>query len=167
MGENQSNIVLIGMPGVGKSTVGVLLAKATGRGFVDTDVLIQVGQGRSLQEILDADGSEPFLRIEEDYLCCLGAIGSVIAKGGSAVYSAKAMANLQAGGVIVYLHLPLDVLARRIEDLYVRGVVMARGQTLASLYGQRRQLYEKYANMTIECEGLTQDQVVGEILKRM
>jgi shikimate kinase len=155
------------MPGVGKSTVGVLLAKATGRGFVDTDVLIQVGQGRSLQEILDADGIEAFLRIEEDYLCCLAATGSVVATGGSAVYSAKAMANLQALGVIVHLHLPLDVLARRIENLYVRGVVIARGQTLVSLYDHRRQLYEKYANLTIQCTGLTQDQVVGEILKRM
>ena len=92
--RREENIVLIGMPGVGKSTVGVLLAKATGRSFVDTDVLIQVGQERTLPEILDAEGIAAFLRIEEDYLCCLDSRASVIATGGSAVYSPKAMAAL-------------------------------------------------------------------------
>lgn len=160
------NIVLIGMPGVGKSTVGVLLAKATRRSFVDTDVFIQAGQGRTLQEIIDADGLEAFCHIEEQYIRCLEVRACVIATGGSVVYSDAAMQALRTGGLVVHLDLPLDTIIRRIENLDVRGVVMSPGQTLASLYELRQGLYRKYADLTIACQGLTQDQVVAAILEK-
>ena len=155
------------MPGVGKSTCGVLLAKATARGFIDTDVYIQVGTGRGLQEIIDADGLDAFRRIEEQYILCLGCRRSVIATGGSVVYSPAAMAELKSGGVIVHLDLPFDVLVRRINDLDVRGVVIGHGQTLQSLYDHRQPLYRKYADITIDCRGLNHDQVVAAILARL
>ena len=162
--KDQRNIVLTGMPGVGKSTVGVLLAKATSRNFIDTDVFIQVGEGFALQDIIDSQGVEAFCGIEEKYILCMDYRRSVIATGGSVVYSPPAMAHLKSSGRIVYLNLPLAQLEKRIVNLEVRGVVMGKGQTLASLYEQRRGLYEKYADVTIDCLGLTQDQVVSAIL---
>lgn len=165
--KREQNTVLIGMPGVGKSTVGVLLAKATGRDFIDTDVYIQLGQERSLQEMLDADGIASFCRIEEQYILCLEASATVIATGGSVVYSQPAMERLRAGGLIVHLDIPLEILNRRLGDLQVRGVVIGQGQTLDSLYAQRRPLYQRWAQLTIDCQNLSQDQVVAEILERM
>ena len=164
MGENQSNIVLIGMPGVGKSTVGVLLAKAAGRSFLDTDVLIQAGEDRCLQEILDTCGTEEFCRIEERYLLCLEVRRHVVATGGSAVYSPTAMESLRRGGVIVHLELPLEHLARRITNMATRGIVMAGGQSIAELYAQRQPLYRRWADLTVPCEGLTQDQAAARIV---
>ncbi len=163
----QQNIILIGMPGVGKSTCGVLLAKATGRGFIDTDVYIQVGTGRGLQEIIDAEGLDAFRRIEEQYILCLECKNSVVATGGSVVYSPPAMAHLKAAGRVVFLDLPLADIVKRISDLDVRGIVMAKGQSLSSLYAERIPLYRQYADITIDCQGLNQDQVVGAILARL
>ncbi len=165
--EQQDNIILIGMPGVGKSTVGVLLAKATGRNFIDTDVYIQAGDGRTLQEILDLAGTAEFCRIEEQYLLCLEVRRHVVATGGSAVYSEPAMTSLKRGGVVVHLDLPLAEIERRLANLAVRGVVMAPGQSLAALYQQRQPLYRRWADVTVDCEGKTQDQVVAEILRRV
>lgn len=161
------NLILIGMPGVGKSTVGVLLAKATNRHFVDTDVYIQVGEGAGLQEIIVARGRAEFCRLEEEYLCCLDSRQSVIATGGSAVYSPKAMGRLRSTGPAIYLHLPPEVLTQRLDNLDVRGVVMDEGQGIGALYQERRGLYEQYADMTIDCLGLTQDQVVARILQQL
>jgi shikimate kinase len=155
------------MPGVGKSTVGVLLAKRLGWTFVDTDICIQAGEGRSLQEIIDQRGLEAFCRIEQDYILCLDNRASVIATGGSVVYSPAAMAHLKAGGVIVYLDLPLDRLAARIGDTHARGVVMPAGATLDQLYHRRQPLYRKYADHTIATAGLAHEQVVGEIVARI
>jgi len=154
------NIVLIGMAGAGKSTVGVLLAKALSRTFIDTDLLIQAAEGRRLQEILDRDGIEAFRRLEEKHLLGLSARGAVIATGGSVVYSARAMAHLKDNGVAVYLYLPVDALERRVTNLDSRGIVMAPGQTFAELYRERQPLYEKYADLTIDCSGLGHDAVV-------
>lgn len=158
------NLVLIGMPGSGKSTVGVLLAKAANRRFVDTDVLIQAQEGRSLQSIINAEGLEAFKQIEERYVAGLELAGHVIATGGSVIYSEKAMAHLRAGGLVVHLALPLELVERRITNLYHRGLVMEAGQTLAGLYREREPLYRRWAEATVACEGLSQEQVVDEIL---
>jgi shikimate kinase len=157
------NIVLIGMPGVGKSTVGVLLAKALGRYFLDTDVLIQAIQGRSLQEIIDCDGLAAFRKIEEDYVLCIDLTNAVIATGGSVVYSEKAMRHLATHGVIIHLDLPVDRIEQRIRNLPTRGVVMEKGQTIRSLYNQRQPLYRQYAQLTIDCTDKTHEQIVAEI----
>jgi shikimate kinase len=161
---NARNLVLIGMPGVGKSTVGVLLAKAARQDFLDTDVLIQAREGRSLQEILDTEGRTAFLRLEERYLLDLDRSGCVIATGGSAVYSAPAMERLAAGGRIVYLRLPLEVLHERIANLAVRGIVKEPHQTLAEIFRERSPLYARWAQVAVDCLGRTPDQVVGDVL---
>ena len=159
------NLVLIGMPGVGKSTVGVLLAKALSRSFVDTDVLIQAQEGRRLQDILDAEGGEVFRGVEERHILALECRAHVIATGGSVVYSEAAMRHLRAGGVAVYLELPLPVLEERITNLDSRGVVMASTQTFAGLYEERRPLYERYADVTIHCSALNHEQAVARIME--
>jgi shikimate kinase len=163
MDTKDKNIVLIGMPGVGKSTVGVLLAKALGRYFLDTDVLIQAAQGWSLQEIIDRDGLAAFCKIEEEYVLSIDLTNAVIATGGSVVYSAKAMRHLAVHGIIVHLDLPVDGIEQRIRDLCTRGVVMERGQTIRSLYDQRQPLYRQYAHLTIDCTSKNHEQVVTKI----
>lgn len=163
----EKNIVLIGMPGVGKSTIGVLLAKATSRPFLDTDVHIQAVEGRRLQDILDAEGPEAFCAIEERHVLNLSHRGYVLATGGSVVYSAPAMEKLKAHGVVVHLELPLPLLEKRVHDLDVRGVVMARHQTLRDLYRERMPLYQKYADVTLPCDRRTHEEVVADILKAL
>lgn len=151
--EKNRNIILIGMPGSGKSTLGVLLAKALGRRFVDTDLLIQEREGRLLQDIIDNDGIEKFLQIEEQVLLSVDVEHAVIATGGSVVYEPKAMAHLSQLGTVVYLKLGYKALARRLGNLEKRGVVLRPGQTLRMLYDERVPLYEKYANITVDCGG--------------
>lgn len=158
------NIVLIGMPGAGKSTVGVLLAKEMSRSFIDVDVIIQAAEGRRLQEIIDTDGLEAFRELEEEYLLSVKLLGYIIATGGSAVYSHAGMTQLGRNGRIVYLQLPLEQLERRLTNLDSRGVAMAPHQTLRSLYEERRPLYERYADQTVNCSGKTQEQIVQEIV---
>jgi len=167
MDIRDKNIVLIGMPGVGKSTVGVLLAKALGRYFLDADVYIQAVQGRSLQEIIDRDGLAAFCKIEEEYVLCIDLMNAVIATGGSVVYSEKAVQHLAARGVIIHLDLPVDRIEQRIENLYTRGVIMERGQTIRNLYDQRQSLYRQYAQLTIDCAGKNHEQVVTEIVQTL
>jgi len=167
MNVTDSNIALIGMPGVGKSTVGVLLAKALSRQFLDVDVFIQAAEGRSLQEIIDGDGLAEFRKIEEQYTLCIDLTNAVIATGGSVVYSEKAMQHLAAHGFIVHLDLPVDKIEQRIRNLCTRGVVMEEGQTIRSLYTQRQPLYHKYAQLTINCTNKTHDQIVTEIARTL
>ncbi|OHB65177.1 MAG: shikimate kinase [Planctomycetes bacterium RBG_13_62_9] len=167
MDIGDKNIVLIGMPGVGKSTVGVLLAKALGRNFLDVDVFVQAAEGRSLQEVIDRDGLAAFCKVEEDYTRCIDLTHAVIATGGSVVYSEEAMRHLAAHGVIVHLDLPVDEIEQRIRNLCTRGVVMEKGQTIRSLYDQRQPLYRKYAQLTIDCTGRTHDQIVSEIIRAL
>ena len=161
------NITLIGMPGVGKSTIGVLLAKETRRQFVDTDVLIQARHGRTLQDILDADGLDAFRQIEEQAVQELDLHAHVIATGGSVVYYDAAMEHLSASGPVVYLELALELLERRIENLSTRGVVRPPGVSLADLYAERLPLYRRWADVTVDCWGKTQDGVVAEILTKL
>ena len=127
--HHHENIVLIGMPGAGKSTVGVVLAKTLGMWFVDTDLLIQERAGRMLQEILNEDGPDAFRRIEEEAILSLRPRRAVIATGGSVVYSGDAMAHLKAGGVIVYLEVPYAEMEARLKNITTRGIVLLPGQS--------------------------------------
>lgn len=147
----KSNIVLIGMPGAGKSTIGVVLAKTATLEFIDTDLLIQKQTGRKLQEIIDGDGIDAFLKTEGEVISALTAENSVIATGGSAVFSESAMNNLSRDGVIVYLDVPLDEIKRRVDNITTRGIAMKSGETLETVYNERLPLYKKYADITVAC----------------
>lgn len=162
-----SNIILIGMPGVGKSTVGILMAKVLRRDFVDTDVQIQVRERRLLQDVIDKEGLDAFLAMEERHVLAMSCQNSVIATGGSVVYSQPAMDRLRNGGIAIYLWLPLPALEKRLVDIKSRGLVIAPGQSIAELYYERQPLYRRYAGITVECDGLTQDQVVGRVLEEV
>ena len=148
------------MAGVGKSTVGVLLAKALHRDFVDTDLVVQSAEGRSLQEIVDDLGKEAFQAIEERHVLSIHIRGAVIATGGSVVYSEIAMARLKRSATTVYLKLPLDQLEARVAKVNSRGLAMEPGQSFADLYRERLPLYERYTDVTIDCDGLNHDEVV-------
>ena len=167
MDLTDKNIVLIGMPGVGKSTVGVLLAKALGRYFLDTDVFIQAIQQRCLQEIIDSDGLETFCKVEAEYVACIDLTNAVIATGGSVVYSETAMRMLTAHSVIVHLDLPVAQIEERLANLNTRGVVIEPGQTIRSLYDQRQPLYRRYAQITLDCIDKSHDQIVTELVETL
>ncbi len=160
----KSNIVLIGMPGVGKSTVGVLLAKALSRSFVDTDLVVQSAEGRRLQDIIDADGLDVFLKAEERHVLALECRNAVISTGGSAPYSERAMAKLRQDGTVVYLKLDLATLHRRITNMDSRGIAIGPGQTFDALYAGRAPLYERCADIVIDCAGLDHEQTVAAVL---
>ena len=155
--NNTSNIILIGMPGAGKSTLGVVLAKILNYSFIDADLLIQSQCDKTLQKIIDACGPDGFIGVENEVLCTLSADQSVIATGGSAVYSDEAMKHLSSIGTVVYLQVSLKELEKRLGGLYERGVVMKDGigMSLNALYEERIPLYEKYAEVTIDIDGLS------------
>jgi shikimate kinase len=161
------SIILIGMPGVGKSTVGVLLAKALSRDFLDTDVYIQAKEGRTLQEIIDQKGLRTFCQIEERHLRSLKFRSSIIATGGSVVYYPAAMARFRSSGIVIHLDLALAPLKKRLTNLPTRGVVMAPGQSFDQLFDERLPLYRKYSHLTIECAGCTHEEIVAEITRRL
>lgn len=156
----KSNIVLIGMPGAGKSTIGVLLAKALGMAFIDSDLIIQEHEGRLLQTIINNDGIDAFLAIEERTILQVDTVNSVIATGGSAVYSAKAMNHLSNSSHLLYLYLTYDAMAERLHNIATRGIVLLPGQSLADLYRERAPLYERYADATIDCSNRTIEETV-------
>ena len=145
------NVVLIGMPGSGKSTVGVLLAKFLGYGFLDVDLVIQQQQDALLQEILDRRGVAAFLDAEEQAVLGLQCDEHVIAPGGSAVCRERAALHLKELGPVVYLRVELEELQRRIQNLSTRGIAMEPGQTLADVMAMRAPLYDKYADLIIDC----------------
>lgn len=163
----KSNIVLVGMPGSGKSTVGIILAKLLSYDFIDTDVLIQSSQRRSLQDIVDRDGHLALRKIEEDTLLALDLRNHVIATGGSAVYSAAAMAHLAAIGTVVFLDVELATLEARVDNLATRGLARRPGQSLADLFAEREALYKQAADITIHCSRMTQEDVCSEIIARI
>ena len=148
----KQNIVLIGMPGVGKSTVGVVLAKNMGYSFVDSDLLIQEQEGKLLHEIIEERGLEGFNEVENQVNASIQASRCVIATGGSVVYGAQAMEHLKEIGTVIYLSLPCEELAERLGDLNERGVSIRPGQSLADLMQERTPLYERYADIAINCE---------------
>ena len=156
------NIILIGMPACGKSTLGVLLAKTLGMSFMDTDLLIQEQEGELLQSIIDRRGLDAFLDAEERVLSGVEANHSVIATGGSAVYSEKAMEHLRSIGKVVYIRLPLGEIKKRLRNIKTRGVAMNPGQSLEDLYNQRTPLYEKYADLVIDTAGRSLEESVSE-----
>ena len=160
---NKNNIILIGMPGAGKSTVGVVLAKHLGYEFVDSDLLIQKQYGKLLQALIEERGVEGFWRIEEQVNASIVADKTVIATGGSVIYGTKAMDHLREIGTVIYLKLPCGEIENRVGDLTSRGVTRQTGQTLQDLYDERTPLYEKYAHITIDCEGKQIREIVAEI----
>lgn len=163
----KDNIVLIGMPGVGKSTVGVILAKMIGYQFIDADLLIQKQEGKLLHEIIAEKGTDGFIEIEERVNASIEASHTIIATGGSVVYGKKAMEHLSRIGTVVYLRVPYDTLEKRLEDIKGRGVVLKEGQTLRTLYDERTPLYEKYADIEISEDDLNVEQTVEKLLERL
>ena len=164
-----NNIILIGMPGVGKSCIGVVLAKALGMSFIDSDLVIQEKMGRTLSEIIGEIGREEFLRLEDEINAGIEAENSVIATGGSAVFGETAMEHFRRIGRIVYLAIDCRHLEERLGDLDERGVIHDRGQTLADIYAQRVPLYERYADETVWEDGvwIRFEDVIAEITKRL
>lgn len=158
-----NNIILIGMPGSGKSTVGVVLAKRLGYHFLDSDLLIQEKEGKLLYRLIEEQGEAGFLMLENNINASIHTEKTVIATGGSAVYGAEAMEHFEAIGVVVYLKLGYSELEHRLGDLHQRGVVLKPGYTLQDLFEERIPLYEKYADLTVECDGKDIRQVVEEI----
>jgi shikimate kinase len=162
----QKTVILIGMPGAGKSTVGVLLAKRLGLAFLDTDILIQTAEGRHLQEIIARRGLDGFRRLEERYLLTVAPDSGVVATGGSAVYSRRAMAHLKSLGPAVYLQIGLALLGNRLGNLDERGVLRLPGQTIDLIYRERTPLYRHYADITVSTAGTTPDRVVAAIIEQ-
>lgn len=161
------NIILIGMPGAGKSTVGVLLAKTLGYAFLDTDLVIQQREGALLQSLVDSLGVEAFLDVEADAICSVECRGTVIAPGGSAVCRERAMSHLKALGRIVYLHLPLEELERRLNNISTRGIARAPGETLADLFAYRAPLYRNYADLTVDVGRQSLEETVALVLRAL
>ena len=150
-----SNVILIGMPGCGKTTIGTELAELIGYGYIDSDSVIVAREGKRLNEIIAELGREGFLDIEAKVNSELCATRCVIATGGSVIYREKAMEKLKTMGKIVYLKLSLDTIASRLGDLKARGVALKKGFTLKDLYEERVPLYEKYADIAVDLDGLT------------
>lgn len=163
----KSNIVLIGMPGVGKSTIGVILAKILGYHFLDADLVIQERTGKRLYQIIEQIGTDGFLQLENDVNASLEAERTIIATGGSAVYGAEAMAHLKEIGEIVYLKADYQTIRKRLGNLEKRGVTLKRGQTLKDLYDERTKLYEAYADVTVDEQGLGTEETIGAVLRSL
>ncbi len=167
MSQKEKNLVLIGMPGSGKSTIGIILAKNTSRDFVDTDVVIQTHEHRSLQDILNKEGYMALREIEEKWVMTLDVQNSVIATGGSVVYSEKSMAHLSENGTIIFLDVSLETLKQRITDYDQRGIARRPDQSFEDLFEERSILYRKYADITIAGDTLAQDAACRTIIKSL
>lgn len=166
---SKENIVLIGMPGVGKSTVGVILAKVLGYQFIDADLVIQKRENRLLHEIISEEGLDGFLKAEEkaNVYIAQNEEKSIVATGGSVVYCEKAMQELKKTGRVIYLELEYDQLKKRLGNLKGRGVVLKDGQDLRGLYEERIPLYEKYADLTVNEKNLDVEQTLQKIVDRL
>ncbi|WP_024866953.1 shikimate kinase [Butyrivibrio sp. FCS014] len=163
----KDNIILVGMPASGKSTMGVILAKILGYSFIDADIVIQEKEGRKLSEIIEQDGVEGFIAIENRINSEIEAQKTVIATGGSVVYGKEAMDHYKNIGRIVYLKVSMDELTKRLSDVRQRGVVMREGQSLVALYNERSALYEKYADVTVDEKNLSLEEVLAEIIAEL
>lgn len=162
---NKENIILIGMPGSGKSTCGVLAAKALLKNFFDTDLLFQGLEEKRLQDIIDDDGIEYFLSAEERAILSLDINATVVATGGSVVYSDKSMEHLKKSGKVIYLHLSYGTMVDRIKNITTRGVVVKEGDSLEDMYNERLPMYQKWADIVINCDNNTVEQTVEKIVK--
>ena len=163
----KDNIVLIGMPGVGKSTVGVILAKVMGYQFLDADLVIQQQEGKLLREIIEEVGTDGFIQVENRVNAGLKCSKTIIATGGSVIYGREAMAHLKEIGKVVYLEVSFSTLEERLSDIKGRGVVLKEGQTLYDLYKERTPLYEKYADVRVLEEGLSVEETVEQLIKKL
>ena len=161
---DKSNIVLIGMPGSGKSTCGVIAAKAMLKNFFDTDLLLQGLERSRLQDLIDSRGMEYFCEAEEKAILSLNIDATVIATGGSVVYSEKAMEHLRSLGLVIYLKMSYETMMNRISNFTTRGIAVKEGSTFLDMYNERLPLYEKYADKVICCDGSTVEQTVEKIL---
>lgn len=161
------NMILIGMPGSGKSTVGVVLAKALGMGFLDVDLLIQEREGALLQQLIDRQGVERFLDLERDAILSLNCRGTVVAPGGSCVCREEAIAHMRRLGTVVYLELPLAEVAGRIRNQSSRGIALSPGQTLADLYQYRVPLYQRCAHITVPAGGQSLAETVENVKRAL
>ncbi len=162
---DKSNIILIGMPGSGKSTCGVISAKVLLKNFFDTDLLLQGLERSRLQDLIDSKGEEYFYEAEEKAILSLNIEATVIATGGSVIYSERAMEHLKALGRVIYLHMSYETMLGRINDLTTRGIVVKKGGTLRDMYNERLPLYRKYADDIIDCDGNTVEETVAEIVR--
>ena len=163
----KDNIILIGMPGVGKSTVGVILAKMLGYQFLDADLVIQQQEGKLLREIIEEVGTEGFIEVENRVNASIEAKRTIIATGGSVVYGKEAMEHLSNIGIVVYLKVPFKTLEKRLADIKGRGVVLKEGQDLLGLLEERTPLYEKYADIMIDEDDLTVEQTVDKLIENL
>ena len=161
----KDNIVLIGMPGVGKSTIGVILAKILAYHFLDSDLVIQEREGKRLHQIISEAGTDGFLKIENDVNASLDVKRTIIATGGSAVYGKEAMEHLKGIGEVVYLKADYSTIEKRLGNLEKRGVALKPGQTLKDLYDERTALYEKYADVIVDERGLGTEETIGAVLR--
>lgn len=161
------NIILIGMPGVGKSTIGVVLAKVLGFQFIDTDLIIQEREQELLHKIIEERGMEVFLSLEEKAILTLEGDNMVIATGGSVVYEAAGMNHLMKLGQIVYLKTHYKILEKRIRNIKTRGIAMGKNKTIKDIYWERKSLYESYAGYTVSCRGKTVEKIVKTIKQEL
>ena len=162
------NVVMVGMPGSGKSTIGVILAKSLGFDFVDTDLVICKREGKKLQEIIDTEGLEKFLEIEQQVGEEISPVNSVVATGGSMILSDEAMKNLKKDGIVVYVEVPLKILKKRITNMKTRGIAFKKGETLEDIFIVRTPLYEKYADITITAdENTVPEDCVNQIVEHI
>jgi len=159
-----TNLILIGMPGAGKSTVGVILAKALKKTFIDTDIVVQEDAGRLLQDIIDTEGPRAFLEIEESTILSRHFSNAVIATGGSVVFSTRAMEHLKSGGVVIYLKISFEEMEKRLRNITTRGIVLVAGQGLREMYNERVPLYGKYADRIIDCSDKDFEAVVAKVI---
>ncbi len=158
------NVVLIGMPGCGKSTCGVLAAKAFCKDFVDTDLVIQQNEKMPLQAIIDKKGNDYFAQAEESAICGQEFENSVIATGGSVVYSRKAMKHLKENAVVIYLRISFDTMLKRITNMNSRGILLKKGETIEAMYNERESLYKKYADQIVDCDDKDIETTVSDII---
>ena len=164
---NLDNLILIGMPGCGKSTLGVVLAKALNMEFVDSDIVIQRSRGKKLSQILEEVGDDGFRQVENEVNASLDVHRCVIATGGSVIYGQEAMEHLKAIGTVIYLHLSYPAIEERLGDLHARGVTIRPGQTLHDLYDERCPLYEQWADLVMDCDGLRLREIVQRLRERL
>ena len=162
---DRGNVILIGMPGCGKSTCGVIAAKVMLKNFFDTDLLLQGLERSRLQDLIDTRGTDYFYEAEERAILSLNIEASVIATGGSVIYSEKAMEHLRSMGKVIYLHLEYETMMKRIHNFTTRGIVVKQGSTLLDMYNERLPLYRKYAHETVVCDGNTVEETVEKIVR--